>query len=122
MTMSEPIDFARVAAELEGDATVGAGATRSSYAKRFAAVPARATSREDLAQRFDHELDELLDQLRATLHEAWTTSVPVHSSMDLELSPLEGHWRLRLVEKRGSELTRLLATSQHPAAADAGRQ
>lgn len=113
--MSETKSFGILAAELEGDAPVGAGALRSTYASRMA--PGRV--REALAHRFDQELDEVLEQLRTSLHEAWASSVSLKSTMDLELSPAEGRWRVRLVEKRGGQETSQLTVSK-PAAADSG--
>lgn len=108
--MGETRDFAIVAAELEGDAVVGAGASRSTYAARMAPVPGPADlARQELARQFDHELDGILVELRATLHEAWASSEDVHSTMDLELLPTEGRWRVRLVRKRGGEEIREMA-------------
>ena len=108
--MGETKDFAIVAAELEGDAVVGAGSAHSAYAARMApGVERRDEARKDLAQQFDRELDDMLDELRAMLHEAWTSSEDVHSTMDLHFLPSEGRWHVRLVKKRGGEEIREMA-------------
>lgn len=102
--------FAKIAAEMEGDAPVGAGVRSSDYATRMAPKKAGAAPQQAV-QRFDRELDELIGEIRTSVHEAWTAS-GTSSLIQLEVSLIEGVWRMRLVERRGGEEIKRLAISE----------
>ena len=101
--------FAKIAAEMEGDAPVGAGVRRSDYATRMA--PKRTGEVQQAVQRFDRELDEVIVEIKTSVHEAWT-AVGASSLIQLEVSLIEGVWRMRLVARRGGEEIKRLAISE----------